>query len=115
MNTVFNCSKSLLSSSLDKATTGTYNLVSVILNVASVGLLITATAGSASGPASHVALLAITQFSDQGQIRFISQLIYGISGVFQKLFKCFNSTTISTSFSALLPSNLPVMLEPLME
>ena len=80
-------------------TTGTYNFVSFILNVTFVGLLTAATAGSASGSASLVALLVITQFSDQVKIRFISQLINGISNVLQKLLKCFNGTTISTSFS----------------
>ena len=60
-------------------TTGTYNFVSFILNVAFVGLLTAATARSASGSASLVALLVITQFSDQVKIRFISQLINGIS------------------------------------
>ena len=40
----FNCSKSLLSSSVDKVTTGTYNFVSFILNVAPVGLLTATTA-----------------------------------------------------------------------
>ena len=43
-------------------TTGKYSLVSVTLNVAFVGLLTAATAGSASGSASLVALLFITQF-----------------------------------------------------
>ena len=37
---VLNCSKSLLSSSVDKVTTGTYNFVSVILSVTFVGLSI---------------------------------------------------------------------------
>ena len=37
-----------------------------------------ATAGLASGLASLVTLLVITQFSDQIKIRFISQLINGI-------------------------------------
>ena len=56
-------------------TTGRYNFVSIILNVAFVGLLISTTEGSASGLASLVALLVITKFSDQVKIRFISQLI----------------------------------------
>ena len=81
----------------------------VILNVAFVGLLTAATAESTSRSASLVALLVITQFSDQVKIIFISQLI-GVSSVLQKLFKCFNGKTISTSFSVLLPSNLPIML-----
>ena len=75
LNRVFNCCKSLLSSSVDKVTTGTYYLVSLILNVAFDGLLIAATAGLALGLASFVALLVVTEFSDQVKIRFISQLI----------------------------------------
>ena len=57
-----------------------------------------------------VSWLVTIQFSDQVKIRFISQLISGISNVLQKLLKCFSGTTISTSFSVLLPCNLPVML-----
>ena len=63
-------------------TTGAYNFVSFTLNVAFVELLTAVTAGSAPGSASLVALLVITQFSDQVKIRFISQLIKGISSVF---------------------------------
>ena len=62
-------------------TTSTYNFVFVVLNVAFVGLLISTTAGS-PGSAFPVALLDITQFLDQVKIRFISQLINGISSVF---------------------------------
>ena len=51
--------------------------MSVILNAAFIGLLTAATARSAS----LVALLVITQFSDQAKIKFISQLINGISSV----------------------------------
>ena len=75
LNPVFNCSKSLLSSSVDKVTTRTCNFVSVVLNVAFIGLLTAATAGLASGSASHFALLVNTQFPDQIKIRFISQLM----------------------------------------
>ena len=53
---------------------------------------------SASGSASLVALLVNKQFSDHVKIRFISQLINGMSSVLQKLLKCFNGTTISTFF-----------------
>ena len=60
LNPIFNCSKSLLSSPVDKVTTWSF-----ILSVAFVGLLTAATAGSASGLASLAALLVITQFSDQ--------------------------------------------------
>ena len=49
-----------MSFSVDKVTTGTDNFVSVILNIAFVGLSIEATAGSASGSASLVALLVNT-------------------------------------------------------
>ena len=60
MNPVLNCSKSVLSFSVDKATTGTYNFVSVILNVAFIGAFIT-------GPAPlavRVLISVKTQFSD---------------------------------------------------
>ena len=110
LNPVFNCSKRLLSSSIYKVTASTYNFVSVILNVAFLGLLTSDNAGSASGSASLVDLLVNRQFSGQVKIRFISQLINSISSVFQKLLKCFNGTRTLTSFSVLLPSNLPVTL-----
>ena len=99
---VFSCSNSLLSFLAVKGTTGTYNFVSFILKVPFVGLLIPSIAGLASESASHIALLLITQFSDQ---------VNGISNVLQKLLKCFNGTTILTlSFSALPSSNFPLIL-----
>ena len=111
LNPAFNYSKSLLSFSADKVTTVTYNLQSVILKIAFVGLLIPATAGSASGSASLVALLVITQFSDQVKVKDISQSINGRFSVLQKLLKYFNGTAILTSsFSTLLPCNFPVIL-----
>ena len=91
-------------------TAGTYNFVSFILSVAFVGLLTAATVGLAPGSASLVALLVITQFSEQVKIRFISQLINGLSSVLQNLLSCFNGTTMSTSFSVFSPCNLLVML-----
>ena len=81
LNPVLNCSKSVFSFSVDKVTTGTYSFTSVILNVAFVGLLIAATARSASGSASLVALLVNTQFSDHVKIRFILLLINGMSNI----------------------------------
>ena len=84
--------------------------MSVILNVAFVGLLIAATARFTSGFASLVALLVNTQFSVYVKMRFISQFINGMPSVLQKLLKYFNGTTISASFSVSLPSNFPVML-----
>ena len=91
---------------------GQYNFVPVILNIAFVGLLILDTAGFPpwAGTASLAAVLVNTQLSDHVKIRFISQLINGIFSVLQKLLKYFNGTTISTSFSVLLPSNFPVIL-----
>ena len=110
LNPVFNCSKSLLSSSVDKVTTGAYNIVYFILNVALVGLLNATTAVLASGSASLVALLVKTQFSDQAKIKDTSQLVNIVSNVLKKLLKCFNDTIISTfSVSVLLPSNLRLM------
>ena len=109
LNPAFNSSNKL-SSSVDRMTTGTYNFVFAVLNVASVGLLISATVGSTSGSVSLVALLVITQFSDHVKIKFISQLISGIPSVLQIFLRCFYGTTISTSFSVLLPSNLPVII-----
>ena len=78
----------------------------VILNVAFARSLTAATSGLALGSASPVAFL----FLDQVKVKNHSQLINDISIVLQKLFKCFHGTTISTSFSVLLPSNLPVIL-----
>ena len=46
LNPDFNCSNNLLSFSVDKVTTGTYNLHSVVSNFASVGELIAAAGGS---------------------------------------------------------------------
>ena len=92
-------------------TTGTYNFVSFVLKVAFVGLLIPATAGSASGSASLVALLVITQFSDQVKVQDTSQLINEIFSDLKKLPGHFHDTKISTSFfSTLLPSNFPAIL-----
>ena len=111
LNPVRNCSKNLLLSCVGKVTTGTYNFVSLILNVAFVGLLTTTTAGSATGSSSLVALLVVTQFSVHVKKGFILKLINGISNVFLKLLTCFNGTTTSTfSISVLLFSNFPVIL-----
>ena len=110
LNPVFNFPKSLLSFSADKVTTGTCSFVSFILKFAFLRLLIPAS-GSASGSASLVALLVITQFLGQVRVKDTSQLINGMSSVLQKLLKNFKGTAISTStFSTLLPSNFPLIL-----
>ena len=103
LNPDFNCSKKLLSSSVDKVTTGTYNFVSVILNVAFVGAFLAGLAGlfSYASTAACVVILVKTQFSDQVKVKDTSQLIKGMSKVLQKLLKCFNGTTISRFFFSL--------------
>ena len=98
LNPVYNCFTNLLSSRVDKVTTNTYNYVPVILDVLSVGLLIPATARSASGPASFVACLVITDFLDHVKIKNTSQLINGMSNIIQILLKWFNATATSTFF-----------------
>ena len=86
--------------------------MSVILNIAFVGLLTATAAGFPpwAGTASRVALFVNTQFSVHVKIRFISQLINGMSSVLQKLLKCFNGATVATSFVLLIPSNFLAML-----
>ena len=78
--------------SFDKVTTGMYNFVSVILNVAHNGAKI---AGLAS---ASTVISAKTQFSDQVRITSTSQLINRISKPLQKLLKCFSGITTSVSF-----------------
>ena len=58
-----------------------------MLNVAPVGLLISSTAGSASGLPYLVTSLVVTQFLNQVKGKDTSQLINGISNVLQKLLK----------------------------
>ena len=69
----FSCSKSFVSFSFDKVITGTYNFVSVVLNVAPDEATI---AGLA---AAFTVISAKTQFLDQVKINSTSQLISGIS------------------------------------
>ena len=59
-----NCSKNLLSSSVHKVTTGTYNFLSVLLNVAFVGALIPGLVGLSlcATTAAWVILSVKTQF-----------------------------------------------------
>ena len=96
LNPDFSCSKSFVSFSIDKVTTGTYNFVSVIWNSYPVGAKIVGE--SLLFPASLAVISAKTQFFDQVKISSISQLSNGIFKVLQKLLKCFNGTTISVSF-----------------
>ena len=84
----FNYCNSFALSWVDKVTTGKQRFVSVIANA--------------------VALVSLgnTYLSDQIKIRLILPLIKDNSGVFQKLLKYFNGTTIPTSvlpLAAVLP------------
>ena len=90
LNPDFSCSKSFF---FDKVTTGAYNFVFIIRNVADVG--------EVSPYVSVIALLSklvITQFLLQVKTNSISQFISGISEVPQKLLKYFSGTTILTFF-----------------
>ena len=78
-----------MSFSFDKVTTGTYSVVSFILNVACDGAAI---AGSA--PAFTV-ISAKTQYLDQVKINSISHLINGMFKALQKLLECFSGITTS--------------------
>ena len=78
VNPEFNCCISFALSSVDKVTTGTQCFVSVIANIVS----------------SFTLALEITQLANQVRMRLISQLIYGISRVLQKVLKYLNGTII---------------------
>ena len=85
----------LISSSLDKVTTGMYNLQSFIANVAPVRELSLTTGDPASTCLSSK--LVITQFSFHFSFKDTSQLINGIFSALQKLAKYFNSIANSIS------------------
>ena len=113
LNPDFNCSKKLLSSFVDKVTTGTYNFVSVILNIAFVRACIAGIAGLSSwGTLAVCAAISVkTQFSDQVKIKDTSKLIKGMSRLLQKLLKCFNGTTISRFFlDFVFPCSVPLFV-----
>ena len=92
-----------MSFSFDKVTTGTYNFVSVILNIASDGATIAG--GLLLFPAILVVLSAKIQFFVQVKINSTSQLISGIFKFFQKLLNYFSGITISVSFLPQLDHN----------
>ena len=94
LNLDFKLVNNLISSSLDKVTTGTYNLQSVILSVAPVGALFLTTGGLAS-TCLH-SKLVITQFLFHFSSKNTSQLINGIFSALQKLPKYFNGIANST-------------------
>ena len=96
LNPDFKLVNNLISSSLDKVTTGTYNLHLSILSVAPVGAL-SLTIG---GPASTCLLskLVTTQFLFHFISKDTSQLMNGIFSALQKLPKYFNGIANFISF-----------------
>ena len=94
-NPDFRLVNNLISSSLDKVTTGMYNLQSVILSVAFVGALSLTTGGPAS--TCLCSKLVITQFLFHFSSKNTSQLIKGIFSALQKLPKYFNGIANSIS------------------
>ena len=83
LNPDFNCSKSLLSFSFDKVTTGTYNFVSLIWNSNPLGATIAG--GSLLFAAALPVISAKAHLLGQVRSNSISQLINGIFKVLQKL------------------------------
>ena len=72
LNPAFNCSNNLLSSSVDRVTTGTYSFTSVITDVPPVGALVSGIGGLTLGLASCIVSSVTTQFLDHVKIRFTS-------------------------------------------
>ena len=87
VNPDFKLANNLISSSLDKVTTGMYNLQFFIARLAPVGVTFTA-----AGPASICTSckLVITQFLFHFHSKDTSQLINGMFNALQKLPKYFN-------------------------
>ena len=94
-NPDFKLVNSLISSSLDKVTTGIYDLQSFIARLAPVGAPSLTTGGPASTCLSFK--LVITQFLFHFNSKDTSQLINGTFNDLQKLPKHFNGIAISTS------------------
>ena len=94
VNPDFKLVNNLISSSLDKVTTGIYNLQSFIASVAPVVVPFTA-----GGPPSTCLCckLVITQFLFHFKCKDTSQLINGMFNALQKLPKYFNGIANSTS------------------
>ena len=95
LNRDFRLVNNLISSSLDKVTTGTYNLQSLIASVAPFVVPLTAGVPASTCLCSK---LVITQFLFHFSSKNISQLINGMFNALQNLPKCFNGIANSTSF-----------------
>ena len=91
LNPDFKLVNNLISSSLDKVTSGTYNLQSFIASVAPVGAL-----PLLPPPVSLCSKLVITQFLFYFNSKDTSQLINGVFNALQKLPKYFNGIANST-------------------
>ena len=95
LNPDFKLVNNLISSSLDKVTTGMYNLQSFIANVAPVGELSLTIGGPASTCLSSK--LVIRQFLFHFSSKDTSQRINGIFSALEKLPKYFNGIANSIS------------------
>ena len=104
VNPDFKLVNNLISSSLDKVTTGTYSLQSFIASVAPVVVPFTA-----GGPASTCLCckLVITQFLFDFNSKDTSQLINSMFNALQKLPKYFNGIANSISFLPTLFASCP--------
>ena len=93
LNPDFKLVNNLISSSLDKVTTGTYNLQLAIASV-------TPAEASLFPPSKFISgcILVITQFLFHFNFKDISQLINGIFNALQKLPKYFNGMASSILF-----------------
>ena len=90
--------------SFDKVTTGAYNFVSVVLNVAPDG-------GTIGGlRTAFTDISAKTQFFDHVKINSTSQLINGISKLLQKLLKYFKGITTTFVNESLFCGVFPTVL-----
>ena len=92
-------------------TTGTYNFVSAILNIALVWARIAGPAGVPPlGALSSCVVISVkTQFLNHVKVKDTSQLIQDMSKGLQKLLKYFNGTTISRFFLVFVfPSWVPL-------
>ena len=103
VNPDFKLVNNLISSSLDKVTTGTYSLQSFIASVAPVVVLFTA-----GGPASTcLCKLVIMQFLFHFSSKDTSKLINSMFNALQKLPKYFNGIANSISFLPTLFASCP--------
>ena len=94
LNPDFKLVNSLISSSLDKVTTGTYSLQSFIASVAPAGA---PSLPTAAAPSVLRSKLVITQFLFHFNSKDTSQLINGMYNDLQKLPKYFNGIANSTN------------------